>query len=242
MRPFTLGRLADLIRLVQTMHGVTVDQVEEAMMVTEDRALELLKQAEEMGLVKCDGALYYSTSLGNIFFEAFIRGDKSKLDGVLNEYAPYFKIKSAISRKSTDVEELKRLTGLTEVAIEIVLRLLQYTCDNLCFMDERIFLSTKELPKSADFFSVLKNAYLEFSKFAQWGCSKNFIRVDKVAIHVCQELRLSLDDFSKMLSKILDSDYPIDLYSEGMSYQFMPFVNRKINPSSYRKCYIRIRT
>jgi len=241
MRPFTLSRLVDVVRLARALRGARVEDVEEAMMVNRDRAVDLLSQAEEMKLLRRDGDLYYSTILGNTFFEAYINWDRAKLDEVLNEYKPYYAVKSIISQKSVSVDELKVLTNLTEVAVEMILRLLQYTCDNLCFMDEKVFLSVKELPKLSEFYSVLKKAYFELGKISQWGCSNFFIRVDKVAVLVCQELRLSMDDFSKMLNKLVESGVRLDLHSEGMSYAFIPFANRGINPSSYRRCYIRLR-
>jgi len=241
LRPFTLGRLVDVIRLARTFHGVSIEDVEKAMMVSRDRAVELLRQAEEMKLIKRDGNLFYSTNLGNIFFEAYNRDDRAKLDEVLNEYPPYFTIKNIISQKSVSIDELKKLTNLTEVAIEMILRLLQYTCDNICFIDEKVFLSAKELPELAEFYSVLRNAYLKLSKNVQWGCPNFFVRVDKIATIVCQELRLSLDDFLRMLDKLVKSGLPTDLYFEGMGYDFIPFAEKKINPSFYRKCYLRLR-
>lgn len=241
MRPFTLGRLADVVRLVRAFRGASVEDIEEAMMINKDRATELLKQAEEMKLIKRDGDLYYSTGLGNAFFEAYNRGDRAKLDEVLNEYPPYFAVKSIISQKSVSVEELKSLTNLTEVAVEMILRLLQYACDNLCFMGEKVFLTVKDLPKLNEFYSVLKKAYFELSRSSRWGCSNSFIRVDKIAVLVCQELRLTMNDFSKMLDKLIESGARVDLHSEGMSYAYIPFANRGVNPSSFRRCYIRLR-
>lgn len=241
MRPFTLSRIVDVIRLARTFRGVSIEDVEKAMMVSRDRSVELLRQAEEMKLIRRDGNLFYPTILGNIFFEAYNRDDRAKLDEVLSEYPPYFTIKNIISKKSVSIDELKKLTKMTEVAIEMIIRLLQYTCDNIHFVDEKIFLSSKELPELTDFYSVLRNAYLELSKGAQWGCPNFFVRVDKIAIIVCQELRLSMDDFSSMLDRLVKSGFPVDLYFEGMGYEFIPFVDRKISPSSYRKCYLRLR-
>ena len=241
MRPFTLSRLADVVRLVKVYRGVRVEDIEEAMIISKDRALELLKQAEEMKLIRRDGELFYTTSLGNVFFEAYIRGDRAKLDEVLDEYPPYFAVKSILSQRSVSLDELKDLTNLTEVAVEMILRLLQHTCDNLCFMGEKVFLSVKELPELAEFYSALRKVYFEFSKCSKWGCSNPFIRVDKIAVSVCQELRLSMDDFSKLLDKLMRSNVRVDLHSEGMSQAFVPFVNIRIKPSHYRKCYIRLR-
>jgi len=164
MRPFTLSRLVDVVRLVRALHGARVEDVEEALMVNRDRAVDLLSQAEEMKLLRRDGELYYSTILGNTFFEAYINGDRAKLDEVLNEYKPYYAVKSIISQKSVSVDELKVLTNLTEVAVEMILRLLQYTCDNLCFMNGKVFLSVRELPELAEFYSALRKVYFELSK------------------------------------------------------------------------------
>jgi len=241
MRPFTLSRLVDIVRLARAFRGARVENVEEAMMVNRDRAVELLGQAEEMKLLRRDGELYYSTSLGSAFFEAYNSGDRAKLDEVLSQYPPYSAVKNIISKKSVSVDELKVLTNLTEVAVEVILRLLQYTCDNLCFMDGKVFLSVKELPDLAEFYSALRKVYFEFSKSSKWGCSNSFIRVDKTAVPVCQELRLSMDDFSKMLNKLVESNVAVDLHSEEISYNFLPFADRRINPASYRKCYIRLR-
>jgi hypothetical protein len=209
-------------------------------MVTRDRAVELLKQAEEMKLVKLDGCLYYSTNLGNSFFEALKNDDRIRLDNILSEYTPYLAIKNVLSERSADITELKKITGLTEVAIEIVLRLLQYVRDDLCSMDEKFFIRTNELPELKDFLSSIKRAYLEINSRAQWGCPKEFIRVDKIAGFVCVELRLSIDDFSKLLDEVLKYSCMLEMHSEVVGYQFIPF-GGKLNPASYRGCYIRLR-
>lgn len=241
MRPFTLGRLADIIRLTRVFQGITSEHVEEAMMVTRDRAVELLKQAEEMRLIKLDGALYCSTNLGNAFAEALKNDDRIRLDRVLSEYAPYSAIKNIVSKRSTDIMELKKITGLTEVAIEVVLRLLQYARDDLCSMGEKFFLRTNELPKLDDFLSSVKRVYAELNNSILWGRPKEFIRVDKIAGNVCGELRLSIDDFSKLLDEVLESNSIVEVHSEVVGYQFMPFSRRKLNPASYRRCYMRLR-
>lgn len=241
VRPFTLSRLADVIRLARTANGLTSDDLEEAMMVTRDRAVELIRQAEEMKLIKAYGSSYHSTSLGNDFFEALKNDDSVKLDNTLSEYSPYLKVKSILSERSVSVGDLKRETGLTEVAIEIVLRLLHYVRDDLCSINEEFFLRTNEMPEVKSFLSAVKRTYLELSGCTQWGCPKNFIRVDRVATHVCAALRLSLDDFAKLLDKTIESSSFIEIHSEVASYQFMPFSRLKLNPTSYRRCYMRLR-
>jgi hypothetical protein len=241
VRPFTLGRLADVIRLTRVFQGITSDHVEEAMMVTRDRAVELLKQAEEMRLIKPDGFLYYSTSLGNAFFEALKNDDRMRLDDVLSGYAPYNTIKNILSRRSANIAELKKMTGLTEVATEIVLRLLQYVHDDFCSVNEEFFLRAKELPNLAEFLSSTRRAYQELNNYTQWGCSKDFVRLDKIAGYVCQELRLSADDFSRLLNEALKSSSFLEVHSEVVGYQFLPFAPRKLNSTSYRRCYIRLR-
>jgi hypothetical protein len=241
VRPFTLSRLADLVHLAQTLHGITADHVEDAMMVTTDRAVELIKQAEEMKLIAPDGFLYHSTSLGNEFFESFRNCDNGRLDNVLCQYAPYLQVKKTLSEMSADVAELKTQTGLTEVAIEIVLRLLHYTRSDFCCVNERYFLRTKELPDCTSFLSTVRKIYSELSSYAQWGCSKNYIRVDRIASRVCSELRLSFDDFAGLLDTVTNTSSLVELHSEVASYQFIPFSQRGLDPKSYRKTYLRLR-
>jgi hypothetical protein len=227
--------------LAQTLQGITADHVEDAMMVTADRAMELIKQAEEMKLIKPDGFLYCSTSLGNDFFESFRNCDNGRLDNVLCEYAPYLRIKKTLSETSANVAELRRQTGLTEVAIEIVLRLLHYIRDDFCCINERYFLRTKELPDCTSFLSTVRKIYSELSSYTQWGCSKDFIRVDRIASRVCSELRLSIDDFAGLLDRAMNTSSPVELHSEVASYQFIPFSQRGLDPKSYRKSYLRLR-
>lgn len=221
--------------------GITPEVVEEAMIVSRDRAVELLKQAEEMKLIRLDGSLYYSTALGNAFFESFKNDDRTKLDTIFCEYPPYLRIKSILSQKSVSITELKKDTGLTEVAVEIILRLLQYVCDDFCIMNETFFLRTKELPTVETFLSILRKTYLELNTHRQWGCSKGFIRVDKIAEHVCMELRLSLGDFSRLLNDSLRSCSPIEMHSEVAGYQFLPFLRLQLSPRSFRRCYMILR-
>lgn len=240
VRPFTLGRLADVIRLTRAYRGIASDHIEEAMMVTRSRAIELLKQAEDMKLVKLDGCMYYSTSLGNAFFEALKNSDRERLDNIFSEYSPYFAVKDVLSSRSATTSELKKMTGLTEVAIEIVIRLLQYTSDDLCSMDEKFFLRARELPSVDAFLLTIRRIYLEFNNHTQWGCPKDFIRLDKIAGHVCTEMRLSLDDFSRLLDKALESRSLLEVHSEVTGYQFMPFASRKLSPTAYRRSYMRM--
>ena len=241
VRPFTLSRLADLIRLAQGYHGITSDIVEEAMMVTRNRAVELLKQAGEMKLLRVEGPTYYSTNLGNAFFEAVKNNDRVKLDNILSEYSPYFSIKDILSQQSANLKGLKKATGLSEVAIEIVLRLLRYVSDDLYSMNERFFLRTKNLPDLPEFVSTIRRAYEELNRVMRWGQPKKFIRVDKIAGRTCGELRLSVDDFSQLLERALESCSFVEVHSEVASYQFMPFARRRINPGSFRKCYLRLK-
>ena len=240
VRPFTLSRLADLIRLVHANRGLTSDIVEEAMMVTRNRAVELLKQAEEMKLLRVEGSKYCSTSLGNAFFEAVKSNDRVKLDNILSEYRPYLSIKDILSQRSADLKELKQLTGLSLVAIEIVLRLLRFVSDDLYSMNERFFLRTKNLPDLREFVLAIRRTYEELNRLVQWGQPKRFIRVDKIAGRTCGELRLSVDDFSRLLEKALESHSFIEVHSEIASYQFIPFTRLRINPGSFRKCFLRL--
>ena len=241
VRPFTLSRLADLIRLTRVYHGITSDVVEEAMMVTRNRAVELLKQAEEMKLFRLDGSIYYSTNVGNAFFEAVKNNDRVKLDSILSEYSPYFAVRDMLSQRSASLKELKKATGLSEVAVEIVLRLLRYVSDDLHSINERFFLRTGNLPDLTEFVSIIRRVYKELNRVTRWGQPKKFIRIDKIAGRTCTELRLSVNDFSQLLEKALGSCGFIEVHSEVASYQFMPFARRKIEPSSFRKCYLRLR-
>ena len=241
VRPFTISRLADLIRLAQAKRGLTSGIVEEAMMVTRNRAVELLKQAEEMKLLRVEGSRYCSTYSGNAFFEAVKSNDRVKLDNILSEYHPYLIIKDVLSQRSADLKELKQSTGLSAVAIEIVLRLLRYVSDDLYSMNEKFFLRTKNLPDLDEFTLAVRRAYEELNRLVRWGQPKKFIRVDKIAGRTCGELRLSVDDFSRLLEKALESHSFIEVHSEIASYQFMPFARLRINPGCFRKCFLRLR-
>jgi hypothetical protein len=240
VRPFTLGRLADVIRLSRAYRGITSEHVEEAMIVTKDRAIELLKQAEDMKLIKLDGLLFHPTILGNAFFEALRNDDRTKLDNIFGEYQPYRAMKNIISVRSASIAELKQTMGLTEVGVEIILRLVQYVSDDLCCVNERFYLRTKELPKLSSFSSSVQKVYSECCSYTQWGCSRDFVRLDKIAGCVCAELRLSLDDFSKLLEEASECGAWLEIHSEVAGYEFMPFSSRKLNPASYRKCYVRL--
>jgi hypothetical protein len=241
VRPFTLGRLADIIRLARVFNGISSDHVENAMMVTRDRAVELLKQAAEMKLVRVDGSLYHSTSLGSAFFEALKSNDRTKLDNILSEYPPYFLVKNVLLERSADIKELKKITGLTEVAVEIILRLLRYVRDDFYSMHEKFFIRLKHQPDTMKFHTTLRNIYKEINRKMQWGQPKEYIRLDKIASNVCTELRISIDDFSSLLSQLLESSFGIEIHSEVAGYQFIPFSRRKLNPSLFRKCYLRLR-
>lgn len=241
VRPFTLGRLTDIIRLSRACHGISSGHVEEAMMVTESRAVELLKQAEEMKLLRVDGSLYYSTRLGSSFFEALKNNDRAELDNILSEYPPYFIVKSVLLERSADTNELKNITDLTEVAIEIILRLLQYIRDDFYSLNERFFIKSNNSPDLGKFLKSVKKIYKKLNREMRWGRPKEFIRVDKIAMNVCPELRISIDDFSTLLNQLSESYIHIDIHSEGAGYQFIPFSPRKFSPSSFRKCYLRLR-
>lgn len=240
VRPFTINRLADIIQLAKVSQGINAEDLEEAMMVTRERAIELLKQAEDMKLIKLDGNLYYSCNMGNIFFEAFYNEDSAKLDGVLSEYPPYSKVKNILTEMSANMAELKRQTGLTEVAIEIVLRLLDYVCDDLCCTNEKFYFRVKELPELGHFLITIKGVCDELRGNEQWGCAKQFIRVDQIASRVCVELKLSLTDFSKLFDQTLEKSM-IEMHSEAASCQFLPFSNQRIDSKTYRKCYMRVK-
>lgn len=240
VRPFTLNRLADLVHLASVNCSITAADVEQAMLVTRDRAKELIKQAEEMKLIKKKGYQYRSTSLGTDFFESFKSGDHNKLDITLSQYPPYHRIKQILSTKSADMSELKNTCGLTEVAVEIIIRLLKYVRDDLDSINEKYFFRKQDLPEFKVFFEILKKVYHDMTGFPQWGCPKDYIRVDKIATNVCNELRISVHQFSELLDEAIDTSV-IEVHSEISSFQFLPFMPQKINPKSYQKCYLKLR-
>jgi len=241
VRPFTLGRLADLIRLAKVSRGITVDDVEGALMVSHGRALELLKQAEEMKLLKVDGSVYLPTSLGSAFFEAVNSGNREKLDYIFGEYSPYLTVKNVLLKQSASLADLKRLTGLNEVAIEIILRLLQYIRDDILCINEKFFIRNKEKTNLDDFVTSVSKAYKEINKRMQWGKRKVFIRLDKIASHVCCELCISIGDFSMLLGKALEHYPQLEVYSEVISFQFLPFYHPRIPSTKLSKCYLYLR-
>jgi len=211
------------------------------MMVTESRAVELLKQAEDMKLVKVDGFLYHSTVMGKTFFEALNNNHRTRLDNILSEYPPYYAVKSVLLEKSVDIHELKGITGLTEVAVEVILRLLRYIRDDFHSLDEKIFIESNNPLDLGRFLRSVRKAYKRLNRELRWGRPKEFVRVDIIAMNICPELRISIDDFSTMLSQLSESHVGIDIHSEVTGYQFMPFSSRKLRPSSFRKSYLRLR-
>jgi len=200
-----------------------------------------LKQAEEMKLLRIDGSKYYSTNEGGAFFEAVKNNNRTEIDNILSEYSPYLVVKDLLSQRSASLKELKETTGLSEVAVEVVLRLLRYVSDDLQSMNEKFFLRTRNLPDLTEFVSTIRLVYEKLNRVRRWGQPKKFIRLDKMAGRTCTELRLSVDDFSQLLEKLLESSDFVEFHSEVTSYQFMPFARRRIKPGSFRKCYMRLR-
>lgn len=241
MRPFTLSRMADLIRLVIAFDAVKPEAVEEAMMITRNRAVELLKQAEDMGFLRVEGYKYYSTGLGNSFREAFRNNDRLKIDNILSKYDPYFAVKEILTQQSSSMKQIKEETGLNEVTVEIILRLLRYIRDDFHSLGDRFFIEPEDMPSLGRFVTTVMKAYHEINNKAQWGQPRQFVRLDKVAGKTCGELRIPLSTFLRFLEKALATSSTIEVHSEAAGFQFIPFANRRIAPNSSRFYYMRVR-
>ena len=233
--------MADLVQLARLCGGITPQDVEKSIMTTHERTIELLKQCEEMNILAIHKHKYIPTSLGIRFYEAFKRNDKEALDDVFSKYTPYYLVKELLSKRSMSISELQEETGFTIVEIEVILRLLRYIRTDLYVIGEKYFLGRKELPSQNAFISVLHHTFAELSKHKMWGRSKGFIRVDRIARKVCQELRISLTDFSNLLEKVLDSSDYIEIHSEKTGFAFIPFSNKRISSSSLHRYYIYLR-
>lgn len=239
VRPFTLTRLIDLLRLIRVYKKVEPELVADSMMTSKDRALELLRQAEDMGFIVHNDHKYSMTRIGYEFFEAFKNNDRERLDELLSRYPPYLCIKNILSKRSASLSELSEITGLTEVSVETIIRLMRYTCDDLCTVAGKFYLRRNELPSLKHFIEILKQVYKELNTNL-WGCPKEFIRMDQVARRVCMELRLKMVDFSRLLKEAQRRYRFIEVYSEGTGFDFLPY-HARFSLSNHRRCFIRIR-
>ncbi|MBS7649095.1 hypothetical protein KEJ17_05570 [Candidatus Bathyarchaeota archaeon] len=196
-----------------------------------------MEQAVEMGLMAPDGYGYRSTKLGYDFFEAFKNNDRTLLDDILSKYSPYMLIKGILSQRSSSLSELMGITGLNEVGVEMMVRLLQYTRDDFCVIGERYCIRSKELPEINRFVEILKNVYEDLNEKVLYGCSKRFIPIEMIAKQVCLEMRLTLDDFSKLLEETQKINPYIEVHSEEVGYGFFPIRFQRTN-NNYLRCYL----
>ena len=241
MRPFTMSRILDLLRLARTNRKVTPEHAMRAMMVSQDRALELLEQAKDMGFIKKESEIQYSIlKKGGKFFESAKTNDKTTMDYILSEYHPYYLVKSQLIKESGNIDEIKIKTGLNEVEVEIILRLLKYIRDDLCVSNEKYYISRKEPLNPSHFLEALKEAYYELNRKSIWGRKKRYVRTDEIARLICTKILITPQNFSTLLEKASKENSMFEISYEKSGDAFFP------PPSPFRRkslqdCYITIR-
>ena len=135
------------------------------------------------------------------------------MDYILSEYHPYNLVKSYLIKKSASINELKIKTGLNEVEVEIILRLIKYVRNDLYTSNEKYYISRKEAISQSLFLKALKEAYCEINRKSLWGRRKHYIRADEIARLVCTSIMITPQNFLTLLEATKE-DTTLEIYYE----------------------------
>jgi len=177
------------------------------------RAREVFSQLHRMKLIdKKQHDMYVLTSRGKLFLSYYARGSKEKLHEMfleaLNEYR---KIYECLKRCALTKEELRKLTGLSPVVIDVVLRLMVQVLPTLTKdKQDKYYVQEENAIPYEEFLNALKEEYQKLRK-GPFGIIREYVPIDDLRENVCRRLRISERIFDMHLCLLISGGKNVEL-------------------------------
>lgn len=216
MRPITPQLLLEVLRLARYSRCISPETIEKALLVSWNRSREVLSQMESMGLITTNEKGYQLSDLGIKLLSASIDENLQGAHRIFLGYPPYAIVYEGLKKRGATVSEIAQHTGVSNVAADIILRLIGWAHPELTKnpYTGRYYLASKERLSEEEFFKVLHEAYKELSAPSYFGMRRLYIRISILRNYVCERLGLNKKTFNKLLGEIASNqEYGIELAS-----------------------------
>ena len=241
MRPITPQLLLEVLRLARYSRCISPETVQRALLVSWDRSREVLNQMESMGLVTTNEKGYQLSDRGVKLLSASIDENLQGVHRIFLEYPPYAIVYEGLKKRGATVSEIAQHTGMSNVAADIILRLIGWTHPELTKNPHtgRYYLASKERLSEEEFFKVLHESYKELSAPSSFRMRKLYVKISILRGFVCERLGIAKDVFDGLLRQTLSkqSDH-IELASApAIGVSEKPFI---LTPKGKPYYYVRI--
>jgi len=208
VRPLTFQTIINTLKLINIQRYGDPDEIAQIMKWKPTRAREVLKQLHKMSFIeKKQSNMYILTPKGKLFLNYYIKGSKEKLHAMLLETLDEYRIVYEYLKKyALTKEELRKLTGLSPVVIDVVLRLMAHVLPNLVKDQQgKYYVQGKRVISYKEFLKALKEEYQKLRR-GPFGTIREYVPIDDLRDGVCKRLRIS--------GRLFDT-YLYPLISEG---------------------------
>lgn len=241
MRPITPQLLLETLRLARCNPFISLDTVQKALLLSWDRSREVLNQMESMGLLSNDDNGYQLSDRGIRLLRAGLADNLQMVHQVLLQYSPYATVYKELKEKAMTLDEIARHTKMSKVAVDIVLRLINWTHPKLTKnpQTDRYYIAYKNVLSEEEFLNVLFSAYKEHSAPSAFGMRRLYVKISTLRGLVCERLGITKETFDELLRETASrKSNLIELASAPLiSASGKPFI---LNPRGKSYYYVRI--
>ena len=205
IRPLTPKVLVETLRAISYMGCASLGDVERSLLVSSRRASELLSQLKRMRLVSNElSDKYRLTEHGKQLFAAAVQEDRDRLHQILIQYPPYRDVTRVLEENSQSIHEICVETGMNEVAVVTILRMLQWATGRVRRnrKSNSFYLTVPFGPRIEEFYNTTWRT-LENLTHAEFGIRREFVKIPELRQLVCEQLHLDELTFNKMLNTMM---------------------------------------
>jgi len=206
IRPITPTVLTESLRVADLTSPITNDSLQKCLSVEPRRASEITRQLVSMGLLReLKPDFFTMTDDGLRLVEAVARKDRDRIHQILLKYEPYRRIYKLLEDRALSLEEMAPASSMNEVAVETIVRLLEWSTGRLKKSRKRRFYITKLAPPALEtYLEKLRKVWQDLSS-TEFGVRKEFIRIPDLRDTVCEALLIDSATFDRLLIKILQT-------------------------------------
>lgn len=206
IRPITPTVLTESLRVADLTSPITNDSLQKCLSVEARRASEITRQLVSMGFLReLKPNSFTMTDEGLRLVEAVARKDQDRIHQILLKYEPYKRIYRLLEEKALSLEETASASSMNEVAVETILRLLEWSTGRLKRSRKRRFYITKRVPPALEaYLETLRKVWHDLNS-TEFGVRREFIRIPDLRDAVCEALLMDAASFDNLLTKMLQS-------------------------------------
>ena len=206
IRPITPTVLTESLKVANVNSHITNDSLQKCLSIEPRRASEITRQLVSMGFLReLKAESFAMTDDGLRLVEAVARKYQDRIHQILLKYEPYKRICTLLGEKTLSLEEIASASSMNEVAVETILRLLEWSTGRLKRSRKRRFYITKQGPPTLEtYVETLRKVWRDLNS-TEFGVKREFIRIPDLRDSVCEALLMDAASFDKLLVKMLQS-------------------------------------